>query len=252
MVFPREYLLPSGSAQASCDSGQLKDFFKQPDGVAECALKWAHAPGWIVLALVVVTFVLAWVEFARKRAREAARARQAFRDWTSNKQRSGARVAGYSTVVLAAVYAVARLGEVTFGTSEGPTSMFEGMANSQIYPIDYQWSRVTSRPYVTYVTGWALVCAVATIALLLYAVVTASSGLRSFSTFVLRSVYLLSMLAALVSAVGAAGNLLEDPPLSRTAPFFFGMWAVSLAALFFGVDKLEDAGDGLAYAFRAT
>lgn len=55
---------------------------------------------------------------------------------------------------------------------------------------------------------------------------------------------------AVMTGIATLGSLTEDPPLSTTLPFFYGMWFVGFAGLAFAAGRLMDAGDDLRYALR--
>jgi hypothetical protein len=234
--------------EPSCGLDGWTDYFKQPDDAVECVLKATHAPGWVYAVLVLVTFTLGWWEFTRKRAREVATARQAVRSWTTLAQRATVRLVVFALLFLACCYAVARLADMLWGTSGAPTSMFDGMLRSQVYPVEYQWALVSGPPHLTYVSGWTLIGAGLLTVLLVYATLAAATGIRGVVTFVLRSVLIVSSIAAVMTGVATLGSLTEDPPLSTTLPFFYGMWAVGFLLLAVVVSRLEDAGADLAYA----
>ncbi|MFI7431676.1 hypothetical protein ACIBPB_32335 [Micromonospora sp. NPDC049836] len=233
-----------------CRFDDWTDYFKQFDDVIECGIVTTHAPSWTYVLLVLVTFVLGWREFLRKRAREVSRASQAIRAWTTVSQRASVRLALFSALLLAAAYLLARLSDMLWGTFGGRQSMFDGMLKSQIYTTEYQWDLVTGKPYLTYATGWSLAGAALVVILLVYATLTRTAGLRSAVSAMLLAVLMAASAGALMTGIATLGSLTENPPLSTTLPFFYGMWFLGFAFLALGASRILDAGDDLDYALR--
>jgi hypothetical protein len=232
---------------SNCDLGSLSGY--APDALTKCFLEQTNAPSFVLTAFAAVVLFVTWRDFLGKRRHEAIRARDAVRGWTSSRQRILLRLALSGGLLLATTYLVGRIAEMSFG---GHPSVVDETLKYRFFTPQQQWALVTRSPHWTYATGWAVAGVAVAALLLLYA---AATGTRSYASGV-KAIAGLVSLAALaggtLSVIAALGNLFfEEPPQSRSMPFFHGLWACALFLLLWSWIKFESATDDLTGALRS-
>jgi hypothetical protein len=206
-----------------------------PEDVAVKVLVWLAAPTVLVLAFTSFLAVLGWFSFGRATARyvsvAAANVRSTTVYWTTERQRTFAKLVSAGATFIALAYTLSQLAEVTYHKVGSNISIAEGLSFDWHYLVD----QLLDYRHWTPISEWTILAVVGSIALLNVADLAGIRLLRGLLSLVWATTLGLGLLGACLLGLDAVCVLLlgltHSDNYQPSMTVLYVLWIVPLVAL---------------------